>query len=130
MDTPSVFTAKGYRSFLKSWIESQTESRGLLSRLCLAMECQNAHLTRALQERVHLTMDQAFRATSFLKLNKAESDFFLKLTEHDRAGDQNYRRRLRDEMDKIKNDQQNLSKRFQRESIGNFEQEMTYYSSW
>jgi uncharacterized protein (TIGR02147 family) len=130
METPSVFVAKGYRSFLKDWIESQSESRGLLSRFCLSMQCQNAHLTRVLQERVHLTMDQAYRAIGFVKLDTAEAQFFLKLTEHDRAGDSHYRRHLREEMDRIRTEQQNLAKKFQRAPIGNFEQEMTSYSSW
>ena len=54
----------------------------------------------------------------------------MKLTEHDRAGDPLYRRRLKDEMQEIKRSQENLALRFQAEQLGNFEKEMTYYSSW
>ena len=130
MKTASVFTAKGYRPFIRAWLDSQESAHGLLSQMCKAMNCQNAHLTRALAEKVHLTMDQVFRLSSFLKLNKTESTFFLKLTEHDRAGDPLYRKQLKDEMNQIKKEQENLSKRFQENQIGDPVKEMTYYSSW
>jgi uncharacterized protein (TIGR02147 family) len=130
MKTPSIFTAKGYRTFVHSWLQSQEQQHGLLSQMCRAMGCQNAHLTRVLAEKVHLTMDQAFRLSGYLKLNKSESTYFLKLVEHDRAGDPLYRKQLKEEMSAIKSEQENLSKKFREEPIGNPAQEMTYYSSW
>lgn len=129
MKQPSLYTAKGYRAFLAHWVEAQDSARGLLTRLSAAMQCQNAHLTRVLRERVHLTMDQAYRATHFMNMSAAEAGFFLKLTEHDRAGDVNYRRQLREEMDQIRKDQQNLAKKFKYQEITP-EQQMTYYSAW
>lgn len=130
MEPINLYNSPGYRAYLQSWLKAQEKSHGLRSEMCAAMNCQNAHLTRALREEVHLTMDQAFRATIFLKLNKAESAFFLKLVEHDRAGDPLYRKQLKEEMAQIKSDQENLAKRFQQDQIGNLEKEMTYYSSW
>jgi uncharacterized protein (TIGR02147 family) len=126
----SVLNAEGYRSYIKDWLASQTQSHGLRSEMCAAMGCQNAHLTRTIREEVHLTMDQAFRLTNYFKLNKAESSFFLKLVEHDRAGDPLYRKQLKEEMAQIKKEQENLAKRFQQDRIDNLEKEMTYYSSW
>jgi uncharacterized protein (TIGR02147 family) len=98
--------------------------------MCKAMNCQNAHLSRVLREEVQLTMDQAFRLSTYLKFNRSESSYFMKLVEHDRAGDPLYRRQLKEEMAQLKSEQENLAKRFQQDQIGNLEKEMTYYSSW
>ena len=75
-------------------------------------------------------MDQAFRLCDFLKLNRTESTYFMKLTEHDRAGDALNRKRLKYEMHDIKRTQENLAQRFQADQLGNLEKKMTYYSSW
>ena len=67
MKTVSVYTSKGYREYINHWISAQESVRGILSQMCKAMNCQNAHLTRVLSEKVHLTMDQAFRICEFIK---------------------------------------------------------------
>lgn len=125
-----LFSSKDYPSFLLEWLNRQDRQHGLKSEMAKAMDCQNAHLTRVLRGEAHLTMDQAFRLSQHLGLSKAESQFFLKLVEHDRAGDPQYRLHLKKDMEQIKRDQENLSKRFQQSSLGDFEKEMTYYSSW
>lgn len=130
MKAVSIFTAKGYRAFICSWLEAQEQSHGLLSQMCHAMSCQNSHLTRVLKEKVHLTMDHAFRLSTFFHFGKAEASYFLKLVEHDRSGDALFKRQLLDEMNQIKKEQENLAKRFQQDQIGNLEKEMIYYSSW
>ncbi|MGE0631945.1 MAG: TIGR02147 family protein, partial [Pseudobdellovibrionaceae bacterium] len=130
MKSPTVFSYSHYRLFVRDWIADQNPSRGILSEMCRELGCQNAHLTRVLKEQVHFTMDQAFLACSFLKLGKAEATYFMKLAEHDRAGNAHYRRQLKEELQELKQEQENLSKRFQEKRINDLEQEMTYYSSW
>lgn len=126
----SVFAFSDYRQFIKSWVESKDSARGLLSQMCREMGCQNAHISRVIQEKVHLTMDQAFRICKFLNLNKSESAFFMKLAEHDRAADPEYRRQLKDEMNSLRQAQENFNQRHNLKKIENLETEMTYYSSW
>lgn len=129
MITP-LFNSHGYRLFLKEWINSQEQSRGLLSKLASMMNCQNSHLTRVLREEEHLTPDQAFEACGFMKLTEIETSYFLKMVTYERASSLNYKKQLKAELLKIKTDQENLSKRFEVDRIGHLEKEMTYYSSW
>lgn len=130
MNDPSVFSAKSYRDFIREWISSRDSARGLQGQMCEAMECQSAHLSRALQDKVHLTMDQAFLLTQFLGLGKAETGYFLKLTERDRAGSPKYRSQISEELEDMKQAHDDLATRFKQERIGNHEQEAIYYSSW
>jgi uncharacterized protein (TIGR02147 family) len=126
----SVFAFSSYRAFIRAWIESRGQERGILTQMCEAAECQNAHMTRVLKEQVHLTLDQAFRLSRFLGLNRSESKYFMKLTEHDRAGDPDYRKQLEEEMSALKRAQENFGKRHQLESLSDPKKEALYYSSW
>lgn len=126
----SIFAFSNYRVFIRTWIDSQGSVRGLLTQLCREIHCQNAHISRVIQEKVHLTMDQAFRICKFMGLNKAESVYFMKLAEHDRAGDPEYRRQLKDELSALRQAQENFNQRHSLKKIENLQTEMAYYSSW
>ncbi len=126
----SLYISQNYRLFLKEWIESQETTRGLLSKLASMMNCQNSHLTRVLREEEHLTPDQAFEACRFMKLSESESEFYLKLVSYERASNPSYRKQLYAELKKIKEEQENLSKRYKFSSMEEQERIMIYYSSW
>jgi uncharacterized protein (TIGR02147 family) len=126
----SLFVAKEYRLFLKNWVEQQTSSRGLLTKMANHLNCQNSHLSRVLKQEVHLTPDQAFAACEFMNFSDIETNYFLKLVEFERSGNPNFRKRLKLEMSEIKSSHENLAKRFQEDSVDNSEKEMLYYSAW
>jgi len=123
-----VYSYRSYRKLLNDWVASQRH--GSKTELSHAMGCQNSHLSRVLREEVHLTMDQAFGACEHLKLAEGEARYFLKLVEFERAATPAYRAQIRRQLDGIKSEQENLAKRFQERAIGDYEREMTYYSSW
>ena len=126
----SIFLANDYRKYLKLWVESQIESRGLLTRISRAIGCQNSYLTRVLADEVHFTPDQAYQLTLFLKLTNAETQFFLKLVDFDRAGTPALRARLKTELDLMRAEQENLAKRYAGSELNDLEKVMTYYSAW
>ncbi|MGZ3775905.1 MAG: TIGR02147 family protein [Bdellovibrio sp.] len=127
----SLFHSKNYRSYLNDWLSSQPSTFGLLSKMAKELNCQNSHLTRVLKEEVHFTMDQAFRASQFLHLTENETNYFLKLVEFERSGDPKFRQRLKNEMEQLKADHENLSNRLNDKVIqASPEFESIYYSSW
>lgn len=127
----SLFFYDNYRLYFNGWIENQTSTFGLLSRLAKSMNCQNSHLTRVLKEEVHFTMDQAFRAAKFFGLSENETTYFLRLVEYERSGDKEFRQRLKSEMDQLRANHENLSQRLQDRVIqASPEFEGIYYSSW
>lgn len=126
----SIFQSQNYRMYLKTWINNQEVSRGLLSKLALKMNSQNSHLTRVLREEEHLTPDQAYEACRFMNLTDSESYYFLKLVSYERAANPNFKKQLLEELNKLKEDQENLTKRFKVDRMGQQEKEMTYYSAW
>jgi len=95
-----------------------------------AAECQSSHISRVLREQLHLTLDQAFSLTNFLRLSADDSRYFMKLVEHERAGNAAYRASIKRELDQLKTAQENLSQRLREPSLGMQQSEMLYYSSW
>ncbi|MGZ3775857.1 MAG: TIGR02147 family protein [Pseudobdellovibrionaceae bacterium] len=127
----NLFQSTNYRSYVNDWLKHQTSTFGLLSKMAKALNCQNSHLTRVLKEEVHFTMDQAFNAAEFLHLTDNETNYFLKLVEHERSGDPKFRQRLKNEMERLQADHENLSKRLNDKIIqASPEFESLYYSSW
>jgi uncharacterized protein (TIGR02147 family) len=126
----SLFAVTEYRKFLRAWIDSPEQGRGVLTRMAQALGCQNSHLSRLIREEVHLTPDQAFDACHFMSLSEPETRYFLKLVEYERAANPRYRARLKDELEALRREQEDLSKRYRQETVGQAESQMTYYSSW
>lgn len=126
----SVFVYIDYRLYFKDWLSSQKQQHGLLSLIADSLQCQNSHLSRVLKEEVHLTLDQAYLLTEFMKMSDKESQFFMKLVEFDRSSSLNYRNKLKKEIEALKAEVADLSKRFKQSEIQNKENEMLYYSHW
>lgn len=126
----SVFLALKYRKYLKSYVKNQSQRRGFLTQISKAISCQNSYLTRVLGEEVHLTPDQAYSLTVFFKFTDSETQYFLKLVDYERAGSPALRQRLKAELEALRNEQENLSKRYAASELKDLEKIMTYYSSW
>jgi uncharacterized protein (TIGR02147 family) len=124
----SVFGFSDYREFMKAQIAAAQNEWGLISRMAEAAHFQRSQLSRVLSGHLQLTMDQAFGLSEFWKLNEAEHTYFLKLVECSRAGQKRYRERLRNELDKLRKEQENIAARLKQPPAQ--EIETFYYSSW
>jgi uncharacterized protein (TIGR02147 family) len=128
----NCFYYSNYSEFLKDWITSQASSRGILSRIAEKLSCQNSHLTRVLRQEEHLTMDQAFELSEYMKLPETEALFLLKLVEYERAGSPNYKKKLHHELARLRKEHEDLDQRIkdQRINLGDSDKETIYYSNW
>lgn len=126
----NVYGFEDYREFIKAWVASKEKNHGILMKMCKAMDCQSSHLSRVLQGKIHLTMDQVYLLSNFMALNQAESIFFLKLAEFQRAGNLQYRKKIVDEIYQLRKAQTDFNQRHKLKKIDQIENEMTYYSSW
>lgn len=125
-----LYNFKDYRDYMVEKTNELHETKGLISKMAEAANCQRSHISRVLNSHLHLTLEQAHGLTVFWKLSENETTFFLRLVEHARAGSLDYRRKLEREIAKMKQEHENLSKRLNLPSIGIKEAELLYYSSW
>lgn len=126
----SIYDFKDYRKFLIAWIDSHESPRGLYRKLAEAARCETSHISRVLGNQLELTMDQAFRITKFIALEGDEKKFFLKLVEHERSGDSEFKKEIEAELKSMLATQENLALRFKETQVMMNSQELLYYSSW
>lgn len=126
----NLYNSDNYVSYIKSRISEKKGTWGLMTEIAEACGCQKSHLSRVLQGKIELTMDQAAGLSDYFGLTNIESEYFLTLVQLARAGTKSLKQKLQSRLESIRKDQEDLSKRLTSNSIGVEEKEILYYSSW
>lgn len=126
----NVFSATNYRQLLGARLRDSEGGRGGISALAEAIPCQRSHLSRVLKGELHLTPDQALAAARALRFSEAETEYFLVLVDHERAGSKALRTRLAGKLKFLKQEHENIGRRIERLIVPASAREMEYFSSW
>ncbi len=123
----NIYEYNNYASYLDSIIKHG--SWGIQSQIAKAANCQASYLSQVIRGKAHLTSDHVIGIATFLKLSTDETEFFLKLVEHEKAGPllKKFMQERLNEMKQIRND---LAVRYQVPSLADSEAQVCYYSSW
>jgi uncharacterized protein (TIGR02147 family) len=115
---------------MKHYLRSEAE-RGTLSRAADALGCQRSLLSRVMNSHVHITPDQAYSLTEFLRFSPMESEYFHTLVEFERASGSSYRGALEAKLARLRKASSDLSDRIQRPPPKFHELDAaTYFSGW
>jgi len=84
-----VYEAKTYQEFLNDCLEKGTAYRPKSTKKSLAehIKCHSTFVSHVLAEKAHFNNEQAIRFSEFYGLSPDETDYFIDLINHDRAGD-------------------------------------------
>lgn len=127
--TPFVYD--GYKPYLLALEESgRIFRRGFRGKLAAAVGCNAAYISHVLNGNAHLSCEQALRAAELLELSGKERDFFLLLVQQDRAGTQDLRSYYRDQLEKQREQFQNLSSRVKSDTLSEEISKSIFFSSW
>ena len=122
----SIFNYKDYKQFLRK----ATAVRGQLSRLATAAGCHPSYLSQAVHNKVHLTPDQTLGIARHLNLSENETDFFLALVDHARAGTKELRSLLERKMHELRAKHENITHRLRRTELDVARNQAFYFSKW
>lgn len=126
-----LFNFDDYKAYLNAYIASQpNRGYGFKSRLAEAAGCKTAYVAQVLGGAAHFSLEQAEGVNALLEHSEDESDFLLLLVQSARAGTENLRRRLRQQIKTARERQTNLKQRFRvRNELS--ESELTeFFSRW
>lgn len=124
----NVFEFSSYKQFMIYKLRT-IGSRGVLSRTAESMSCQTSYLSRVMNSKMQLTMDQAFLLTQIFKLPDSEKEYFLTLVEFERAGGFGYKESLKKKLQELKAKHESISEIVgKKKSIE--EVDGLYFSSW
>lgn len=127
-----IFEYSDYAEFLTDWIKSRPKGgHGVKIRMAKYLGCIPAQITKVLKKDIHLTLDQAAKAITFLELSNFEGQYFLGLVELARAGSNELREIILERLSEIKKkviSPEGISKA---KKYNLSEEELkTYYENW
>jgi uncharacterized protein (TIGR02147 family) len=129
--SPDIFSHASYKSYLRA-IETQDPrgGRGFRSRLAQALRCNIAYISQVLNKNAQLGLEQAEELNSFLGHSTEESELFLLLVQHERAGSQKLAARLKGQIESRRAERLLLRNRVDIKQSLSPAHQIRYYSSW
>lgn len=125
----SIFSYDSYRPYLQDKLTAEGR-RGQLSRAAESLGCQTSFLSRVINEELHLTPEHAFKLARFWSLLGDEQSYFLKLVDYERAGDPEFQKFIKSQIDELKKKNSEISKRTSRENKTFEGLSLKYFGSW
>lgn len=104
MDTPSIITAKNYRSYLKQVLQEMRDkdSKYSLAYFSRKMNLSDSYMKLVLAGKRELSLDAAIQLAKVLKLEASDKVYFLNLIQRDQAKTSALRAHFADQLQKVK----------------------------
>ena len=129
MTKKSIFHYSDYKSYLEAF-EQESQQRGFRSRLAEATGCQNAFVSQVMNGHVNFNLEQALRIAEFLNLKSDESQYFMWMVEHKRAGTPDLKKYFQQLMKDLREKNVEIKDRVGIAQVLSTEAQTTYYSNW
>lgn len=131
METQDIFMYKEYRSYLNDILLKRAKiEKGQKLKLANSIRCNPAYLTRILDGRTDLSLEQSQSVNEFLSHTNIESRFFLNLVLMERSATRALKAYFLEELNKIKKERLILKNRIQPNRELSETDQARYYSSW
>ncbi len=126
-----VFEFKNYKDFLKSWLKEQPKSgRGQLKKIAEHLRVSTTLLSQVLKNEKHFSLESAVEICEFLCLNEKETEYFILLVEHQRAGSHKLKKVFEKKIISEQKTSSQLQNRIQKDRQLTDSEKMEFYSSW
>lgn len=128
----SIFDHKSQYSYLSLRLNQRGpgQLKGIKTRFASQLRIQPAYLSQVLAQKYALSLEQADLANQFFDHSSEESEFFLLLVSHDRAGTASLRNHFETQIASVLKRRQLVVERLGRKMEISDEVKSIYYSSW
>src|SRR5262249_298331 len=126
----NLFECLDYKSYIAFHFRQNRKIHGYKSRLAEAAGCQRSFFSKAMGGPTHLTSEPPAGLTAYWKLTEIEAEYFIQLVNLERAGTPALREHIEKQLEKLRQDQNDLAKRFSEAKEISEELAQVYYSSW
>lgn len=128
---PIVYEFSDYKAYVEAWIRSSPGGgRGIRTQLAERMRCHLTYVSQVLSGPGHFSLEQGLALNSLFDHGEDESEFFILLLEHARAGTPELQRYFQRKIQKILDQRLILKNRFQDKKTLNATDQAIYYSDW
>lgn len=127
----NVFEFRDYKNFLRAWIKEHPKGgRGQLKKMADHLRVSTTLFSQVLNNDKHFSLETAAEITEYIGLNKKESEYFLLLIEHQRAGSFRLKKILEERLDREQQAGSQLQNRLSADYQMTETEKMQFYSSW
>lgn len=126
-----IFEFDDYREFVTKSVRSLPKSgRGEFLRIAKQIGVHTSTLSQVLSGIKHFTLDQACLLAEYFGMNDLETQYLLLLVEIDRAGTEKLRLTLKKQMDRLKQESEDLSSVIPGKRALSEIEKAVFYSNW
>ena len=127
----SLYEFDDYKNFFNSWVQSlPKKGHGEYRRVAAAIGVSTTMISQVFRGEKELSLELACDLCEYLNMSEEETDYFLLLVEHHRAGsaklEKRMRRQIKDRQEKARKLENRLKKEFEMSE----ETRAVFYSSW
>lgn len=126
----AVFDHEDYKSYLSGRFSTQGSNRGLRAKLATKLSCQSAFISQVLNSHTHFSLEHAVIVDEFLEHSPDESEYFMLLIHHGRAGTKGLKNYYRKQLDQLRKRREVISERIHVKEKLNQIDAFQYYSTW
>lgn len=127
----TIYEHSDYRSFLRGWMKASVNGgRGLLRAWASELGVHSTLLSQIMNSKKEMSLEMADKLARHLGLSASETDFFLLLVMHARAGTASLASRLEDRIREEQKKAKNVSSRLKVNYEMNDATRGVFYSSW
>lgn len=127
----NIFDYVKYVKFLQKWISLQPKNgHGVIRKWSEQLNVHSTLLSQILNGKKEISLEHADQLTEILSLTERESDYFMLLVLHSRAGTSNLRKKIEKKIFTAQEESKKVSERLQVKNVLSEEAKARFYSSW
>jgi uncharacterized protein (TIGR02147 family) len=127
----TIYEFDDYKKFLKSWIENQPkQGRGLIRKMANHLRISSTMMSHILSGEKHFSLEAANDLATFIGMDESESDYFLLLIFHAKAGSFSLKERFRKKIVSEQKKASEITKRVKADGELPNVAKTIFYSNW
>jgi uncharacterized protein (TIGR02147 family) len=126
----TIYDFADYKDYIRFKVGEKTQRKGLKSALARHLNCQPGFISQVLNGNLHLNLEQATLLNDFFAHTKEESHFLMLLVQRQKAGSKDLEKYFLSQIEEIKNQRLNLTRRLGTSNSLSEVDRTVYYSSW
>lgn len=127
----AVFEAASYLEILDEFLHSpQSKNRRGVSKLADELNVHPTFISKVLQGKAHFSMEQSIAFCQFAKLKADETEYFVDLVNHDRAGNHQAKQHFAMRLRRHRSLRKNLRERLESSRDLTSQDQWIYFESW
>ncbi len=127
----SLYQFNNYKKYFTTWIESQPKKgHGEYRRLALHLNVSTTLISQIFNADKDMSLEMAAEICDYLHLTDDESDYFILLVEHAKAGSHKLKLRLSKQISERQDKAKKLESRMKKETELDESTKTIYYSNW